>query len=207
MQFSTFPLESGHLFRRFSTRALGTIPKWTSVDPAEELSPSCQRWKWLNLALFEPSDASLLYISITKTIKNHFFGMIDGCKKWRSCYTVVKKYEGQFVMQRGDWMYCLVWVRSCAYSVLVFAFLEDTLVLPAEMREGFEWDPVDDTRFDPFTKKLRWPHPQVWSPSSIVSVWPRFPRFWGFKSLDAWFSADQGWGGRCWLLTGVKVAF
>lgn len=50
-----------------------TIPKMSLfVDPAEELSPSCQRWKLSNLALFEPSAASLLEVLY------HFFGMIDG---------------------------------------------------------------------------------------------------------------------------------
>lgn len=50
-----------------------TIPKISLlVDPAEGLSPSCQRWKLSNLALFEPSDASLLEVLY------HFFGMIDG---------------------------------------------------------------------------------------------------------------------------------
>ncbi len=63
MQFSTFPL-LGHL-GPLSDSSIGT--RWGPYprcpgDPAEELWTSCQRWKWLNLALFEPSDASLLEV-------------------------------------------------------------------------------------------------------------------------------------------------
>lgn len=176
-----------------------TIPKMSLfVDPAEELSPSCQRWKLSNLALFEPSAASLLEVLY------HFFGMIDGWL-WRTCDTVVKRYEAHFVREAG---YCLVWLRSCAYSVLEYAFLEDTLHLFCPLRcvkglnEPSWWHPFWSIHHE----KLR-PHPRAWLPTCHSFGLACFPKFWGFKSLDAWFSADQGWACRCWLLRGVKVAF
>ena len=146
-----------------------TIPKMSLfVDPAEELSPSCQRWKLSNLALFEPSDASLLEVLY------HFFGMIDGWL-WRTCDTVVKRYEAQFVREAG---YCLVWLRSCAYSVSIGVCIFGGHICFARWNAWRVWmSPVDDTRFDPFTNEKLRPHPRAWLPTCIVLVWHVFPDF------------------------------